>query len=90
MYSYEPTSTPTKSPWSETAFVTFLYGDNTNVEGDAEGSSQSSGENGNQEQINDALENFGSLQFHFFCGYSWSHGGCLSCRLIQYLFVVIF
>lgn len=76
--SVEPTETPTKSPWSETAFVTFLYGDNTSSGGTGDGQSSSSGGNSGKDEVlasevNNALENSSSLQFHFFCGYSWSH-----------------
>lgn len=76
--SYAPTASPTKSPWSETAFLTFLYGENSNVDDETSGNDSSSGSSNNSDmlasQVNDGLENFNELQFHFYCGYSWDHG----------------
>lgn len=78
--SFEPTATPTKSPWSESAFVTFLYGDNTaSDEGSGEESSGSSSSGGGSDEVlasevNEGMENHDDLKFHFYCGYSWSHG----------------
>ena len=77
--SYAPTASPTKSPWSETAFLTFLYGENNNADGETSGNDPSSGSSSNNNdmlasQVNDGLENFNELQFHFYCGFSWDHG----------------
>ncbi|KAL3776637.1 hypothetical protein ACHAWO_012803 [Cyclotella atomus] len=78
MPSVEPTVSPTKSPWSETAFITFLYGDSTASEGsDSDSDSSSNGEETNNgmlaSEVNNALTNYDELQYHFYCGYSWSH-----------------
>jgi hypothetical protein len=75
-YSVEPTVSPTKSPWSETAFITFLYGDSTASEGSGSDSgSSSNGEETNNgmlaSEVNNALTNYDELQYHFYCGYSW-------------------
>ncbi|KAL3777225.1 hypothetical protein HJC23_007125, partial [Cyclotella cryptica] len=77
MPSYAPTASPTKSPWSETAFLAFLYGESNNPDGETSGNEQSSGSSNNSDmlasQVNDALQNFNELQYHFYCGYSWDH-----------------
>jgi hypothetical protein len=73
--SYPPTVSPTKSPWSETAFVTFLYGE-SNIAAEEDGGTSSGSTNDEMlaSQVSNGLENFNELQFHFFCGYSWDHG----------------
>lgn len=73
LFSVEPTETPTKSPWSETAFITFLYGDTS---GENSGGSSSNGEEETNNgvlasEVNSTLTNFDDLQYHFYCGYSW-------------------
>lgn len=71
MISVEPTASPTRSPLSESAFVDFLYGASTAE--DETGEINSDGENLATDEIDNALTNSDSLQFHFYCGYSWSH-----------------
>lgn len=53
-----------------------MYGDNTGStdQGETSGGTQGSGGDASkEEQVNNALENSDALQFHFYCGYSWSH-----------------
>jgi len=70
-----PTPNPTKSPWSEESFVDFLYGQS---DGESNQAGNNAGGTGNQNvalasEVNEALENYNSLQYHFFCGISWTH-----------------
>jgi len=70
-----PTPNPTKSPWSEASFVDFLYGQS---DGESNQAGNNAGGTDNQNvglasEVNEALENYNSLQYHFFCGISWTH-----------------
>jgi len=77
MPSKMPTMSPTRAPWSEKAFLDFLYGENT-AENDVDGSQGGNGGEKEQDDIlaselDNALENYNELQYHFFCGFSWYH-----------------
>lgn len=66
--SDSPSASPTKAPWSNTAFLEFLYGEET-----TDGSNNQNNDGQLASDVNDKLGNVGGLQYHFFCGYSWSH-----------------
>ena len=71
MPTLSPTPAPSKSPWSEEAFLEFINSasDTTNDDGQTSGST--TGGNNNDEvksEVLDALQDFSSLQYHFFCG----------------------
>lgn len=66
-----PTPLPTKSPWSESSFLEFIYG-----QSDGSGTTGGAGSNtdeGLASDVIEALQDFSSLQYHFFCGFSWQH-----------------
>ena len=79
----KPTPQPTKAPWSEASFLDFLNGQSNNQGGSSSNNNDNSGgssginnNNNNGElaaKVNEALENYSSLQYHFFCGISWTH-----------------
>ena len=68
--SESPTGVPTRAPWSRDFFVDFLYGDadtDTTTTGGGNDPADLSAPD-----VNDALASYGELQYHFFCGSSWT------------------
>lgn len=72
MPSEVPSPSPTQAPWSEATFVGFLNGQ-SDSNGNDEGGNNTVVLNGkNASQVNEILENDSSLQYHFFCGVTWT------------------
>jgi hypothetical protein len=69
----EPTDGPTKSPWSEALFVEFLNSDSTGDNGVQQAQETSNPNKGLASEVKEELQNYNSLQYHFFCGRSWTH-----------------
>ena len=65
-----PTPLPTKSPWSESSFLDFIYGQS---DGSGTTGAGSNTDEGLASDVIEVLQDYSSLQFHFFCGFSWQH-----------------
>ena len=71
MPTLSPTPAPSKSPWSEEAFIEFINSASDTTTNDGQTSGSTTGGNNNDQvksEVLDALQDFSSLQYHFFCG----------------------